>query len=91
VPYAKKKQGLELVLGRNVVGHFLFAKLILPYLVNAAKSSPPSTVRVIFYGSSIIELCTSQRRRILRPAPLPVTKSGTTESESWEVVFYLFL
>jgi NAD(P)-dependent dehydrogenase (short-subunit alcohol dehydrogenase family) len=52
---AKTKQEIELILGVDTVGHFLLTKLLLPYLQVAASSAPKDSVRVIFYGSPIIE------------------------------------
>ena len=40
------KQGLELQLGTNCVGPFLFTKLLTPLLVKTAKTSPVGAVRV---------------------------------------------
>lgn len=47
----KTAQGFELNLGTNTIGTFLFTKLLLPTLVNTAKTSPKSSVRVIWVSS----------------------------------------
>ena len=51
----KTHQGIEMITGVNIVGHFLLTKLLLPYLVSAAKTAPEGSVRVIMYGSPVIE------------------------------------
>lgn len=49
-------QGLELMMGTNCVGPFLFTKLLLPILLRTAKISPKDDVRVVFASSGIIEI-----------------------------------
>ncbi|KAH8794403.1 hypothetical protein DL96DRAFT_1724077 [Flagelloscypha sp. PMI_526] len=45
-------QGWDLQFGTNVVDHFLLIKLLLPTLLDAARSSPAGTVRNVNAGSS---------------------------------------
>ncbi|KAE9365733.1 NAD(P)-binding protein [Stipitochalara longipes BDJ] len=52
---SKTVQGYELQLGTNCIGTFLFTQLLTPILLSTAKSSPPSTVRVIWVSSSAAE------------------------------------
>ncbi|KAJ0121358.1 Short-chain dehydrogenase/reductase [Diaporthe amygdali] len=47
----KTAQGYELNLGTNTIGTFLLTKLLLPTLLNTAKSSPKDSVRVIWVSS----------------------------------------
>ncbi|KNG83843.1 putative short-chain dehydrogenase [Aspergillus nomiae NRRL 13137] len=49
-------QGYELQLGTNVVGPFLFTKLLYPALVRAAADSPPNSVRVVWLSSSAVRM-----------------------------------
>ncbi|KFA63727.1 hypothetical protein S40285_09126 [Stachybotrys chlorohalonatus IBT 40285] len=51
---SKTKQGLELQLGVNCVGPFLFTKLLSPTIAATAKTSPASSVRVVWVSSSAI-------------------------------------
>lgn len=45
-------QGYELQLGTNVLGHFLFMKVLMPILISTAKVAPTGSVRVVFVSSS---------------------------------------
>lgn len=45
-------QGLELQLGTNNVGHFLFTKYLEPILKQTARTTPSGNVRVIWVSSS---------------------------------------
>ncbi|KAE8381858.1 hypothetical protein BDV26DRAFT_254758 [Aspergillus bertholletiae] len=49
-------QGYELQLGTNVIGPFLFTKLLHPALVRAAVESPPNSVRVVWLSSSAVKI-----------------------------------
>lgn len=49
-------QGYELQLGTNVVGPFLFTKLLYPALARAAADSPPGSVRVVWLSSSAVRM-----------------------------------
>jgi retinol dehydrogenase-12 len=48
---AKTKQGFELQLGTNVIGHHALTVLLTPLILQTAKSSPPGSVRVIWTSS----------------------------------------
>ncbi|KAI1102528.1 hypothetical protein F4804DRAFT_312796 [Jackrogersella minutella] len=52
---AKTKQGYELQLGVNCIGAFALTKFLTPTLVSTAKTSPPSSIRVIWVSSSAAE------------------------------------
>lgn len=55
-PPPKTKQGLELGLGVNCVGTFLFTRLVTPRLVATARTEAvPSTVRVVWTASFAVE------------------------------------
>ncbi|KZT27891.1 NAD(P)-binding protein [Neolentinus lepideus HHB14362 ss-1] len=45
-------QGYDLQFGTNVLGHFYFTKLLIPTLVETAKTTPEGKVRVITTSSS---------------------------------------
>lgn len=47
----KTPQGHEIHLGVNVIGTYLFTRLLTPILVETAKSEPPNTVRVVWVSS----------------------------------------
>lgn len=49
-------QGHELQLATNCLGPYLFTQLLLPTLVQTAKSQPPATVRVIWTSSIAVDL-----------------------------------
>jgi NAD(P)-dependent dehydrogenase (short-subunit alcohol dehydrogenase family) len=46
------KQGYELQLGTNCLGHFAFTRLLTPLLVQTARSSAKGNVRVVWVSSS---------------------------------------
>ncbi|EWZ28651.1 uncharacterized protein FOBCDRAFT_262650 [Fusarium oxysporum Fo47] len=50
-PGSVTKQGHELTLGTNNLGHYLFTELITPLLVETARIAPKDTVRVVWLGS----------------------------------------
>ncbi|KAL8791120.1 MAG: hypothetical protein Q9195_006064 [Heterodermia aff. obscurata] len=52
----KTAQGHEIHLGVNVIGTFLFTKLLTPTLVATAKSEPPNTVRVVWVSPLGLEM-----------------------------------
>jgi NAD(P)-dependent dehydrogenase (short-subunit alcohol dehydrogenase family) len=52
----KTKQGIEYHLGVNSVGHVLLEKLLRPALVEATKTAPKGSVRVIWPASILVEL-----------------------------------
>jgi NAD(P)-dependent dehydrogenase (short-subunit alcohol dehydrogenase family) len=49
---SKTKQGYELQLGINNLGHFLFTHFLTPTLQQTAKTAPKDSVRVIWVSSS---------------------------------------
>lgn len=49
---SKTKQGYELQLGTNRIGHFLFTKLLHPILAETAKEAPADSVRVAWTSSN---------------------------------------
>lgn len=49
-------QGHEIHLATNCLGPFLLTQLLLPVLVNTAKVSPESTVRVVFTTSGVVDM-----------------------------------
>lgn len=51
---SKTKQGWELQLGTNCLGHYAFTKLLTPLLIQTAKSSEPGSVRVVWVSSSAV-------------------------------------
>jgi len=51
----KTKQGYEMQLGINCVGHFLFTKKLTPLLQASAKTSPAGSTRVMWVASSAAE------------------------------------
>jgi len=53
---SKDAQGHELQMGTNCLGHFLFAKLLLPRLVETAKTAPAGSVRVTWASSGAVSL-----------------------------------
>ncbi|KAH7369374.1 retinol dehydrogenase [Plectosphaerella cucumerina] len=48
---SRTAQGYELQLGVNVLGHFLFIKLLTPLLRETAKTAPVNSVRVVWVSS----------------------------------------
>jgi NAD(P)-dependent dehydrogenase (short-subunit alcohol dehydrogenase family) len=48
---SKTKQGFELQLGTNVIGHHVLTVLLTPLILETAKISPPGSVRVIWTSS----------------------------------------
>lgn len=54
-PHRKTKQGIEIHLGINCVGHVLLTKLLLPLLTATAKACPENSVRVIWPASIMCE------------------------------------
>lgn len=50
-PGSVTKQGYELTLGTNNLGHYFFTELVKPLLIETAKIAPKNSVRVIWLGS----------------------------------------
>ncbi|PVH76768.1 NAD(P)-binding protein [Cadophora sp. DSE1049] len=56
-PYGTvSKQGHEIHMATNCLGHFLLTKMLLPILLRTAKSSPEASVRVVYTSSGIIDI-----------------------------------
>ena len=53
---SKTKQGYELQLGTNCVGHYAFTKLLTPLLVKTARDSETGSVRVVWVSSSAADV-----------------------------------
>ncbi|KAF5003321.1 hypothetical protein FDECE_10120 [Fusarium decemcellulare] len=53
---SKTKQGYELQLGVNCLASFLFTQILTPLMAQTARSEPPGAVRVLWVGSSAVEL-----------------------------------
>ncbi|KAH7312660.1 retinol dehydrogenase [Stachybotrys elegans] len=52
---SKTKQGYELQMGTNTLGHFLFVHFLTPLLKQTAKVSPPNSVRIVWVSSMSID------------------------------------
>ncbi|KAH8820116.1 hypothetical protein F5884DRAFT_839877 [Xylogone sp. PMI_703] len=52
---SKTKQGYELQLGTNCLAPHLFTKLLLPLMIETAKTSPAGSVRIVDVSSSAAE------------------------------------
>ncbi|KFA67610.1 hypothetical protein S40285_09653 [Stachybotrys chlorohalonatus IBT 40285] len=52
----KTKQGHDIQFGTNVLGPFLLTKLLIPTLVQTARSSPRNSIRVLWAASSGIQV-----------------------------------
>jgi len=55
-PGSKSTQGFELQYATNILGPYLFTKLLLPILKKTAASSPKGSVRVSWAGSLAVDL-----------------------------------
>ena len=55
-PGSVTSQGHEMHMGTNCLGPFLLTKLLLPVLIQTAKSSPQDSVRIVFASSGIIDI-----------------------------------
>lgn len=53
---SKTEQGHDMQFGTNVLGPHLLSKLLMPTLVNTAKTSPANSVRVIWASSLAIQV-----------------------------------
>ncbi|KAK9366934.1 hypothetical protein V1509DRAFT_628415 [Lipomyces kononenkoae] len=49
-------QGHEMHMGTNCLGPYLLTKLLLPILIQTAKSSPKNSIRIVFTSSGIIDI-----------------------------------
>lgn len=57
-PGSKGAQGMDLTYQTNILGPFLFTKLLLPILKRTAESEPEGSVRVSWAGSLAVDLAT---------------------------------
>ncbi|EED20091.1 short-chain dehydrogenase, putative [Talaromyces stipitatus ATCC 10500] len=51
VPYEETKDGFEMQLAVNYIGHFLLTKLLRPILVTTSKLAPKGEVRIVNVSS----------------------------------------
>ena len=85
----KTAQGYEWHFGVNVMGPFLFTKLLTPTLVGTAKSEPANTVRVVWVCSLGTEVTGEKSHGItldyLNYWPLlsPLERYGVTKAGNW--------
>lgn len=86
---AKTKQGHEQHLGVNVLGVFLFTKLLAPILAHTARAEPAGTVRVVWVASLGTEICGETEKGLTAeyvrywPALSPLERYGVTKAGSW--------
>ncbi|KAH7321293.1 retinol dehydrogenase [Stachybotrys elegans] len=52
---SKTKQGYELQVGTNSLGHFLFIKFLTPIILETAKTAPKGSVRIVWVSSVSID------------------------------------
>ncbi|KAK0119645.1 hypothetical protein ONS95_011083 [Cadophora gregata] len=50
------KQGHEMHIATNCLGHFLLTNMLLPVLLSTVKSSPDASVRVVYTSSGIMDI-----------------------------------
>ena len=55
-PGSVTAQGHEIHMGTNCLGPYLLTKLLLPILIETAKSAPKNSVRIVFTSSGIIDM-----------------------------------
>lgn len=85
----KTAQGHELHLGVNVIGVFLFSKLLTPTLVATAKTEPPNTVRVVWVSSMGTEVIGEKSCGISLdylkywPSMSPLERYGLSKAGNW--------
>ncbi|KAF2158979.1 hypothetical protein M409DRAFT_30513 [Zasmidium cellare ATCC 36951] len=82
-------QGHEIHLGVNVLGQFLFTKLLTPKLVATAKAEPANTVRVVWVSSLGLEMIGEQDYGITTkyvdywPSLKPLERYGLSKAGNW--------
>ncbi|MCJ1458435.1 hypothetical protein MMC28_008807 [Mycoblastus sanguinarius] len=85
----KTAQGHEIHLGVNVIGTFLFTKLLTPTLVATAKTEPLNTVRVVWVSSLGTETISEKSYGISLdyldywPALKPLERYGISKAGNW--------
>jgi NAD(P)-dependent dehydrogenase (short-subunit alcohol dehydrogenase family) len=70
------KQGHELQVATNCLGHYLFTQLLIPVLRATAKTAPPASVRVIWTTSQTMDLAAPKGGMIMSEITTP-TKDQT--------------
>ena len=86
---AKTAQGYEQHFGVNIMGPFLFTKLLTPTLVSTAQSEPAGTVRVVWVCSLGTEVTGEKSVGISLdylnywPALTPLERYGVTKAGNW--------
>ncbi|PQE23618.1 short-chain dehydrogenase protein [Rutstroemia sp. NJR-2017a BVV2] len=66
------KQGYELQMATNCLGHYLFTQLLIPALRAAAKNTPPASVRVVWTTSQSMDLAAPNGAMIMSEITTPV-------------------
>ncbi len=85
----KTAQGYEWHFGVNVMGPFLFTKILTPTLVATAKSEPANTVRVVWVCSLGTEVTGEKSHGITLdylnywPSLSPLERYGVTKAGNW--------
>ena len=85
----KTAQGYEIHLGVNVIGVFLFTKLLTPTLVATARSELPNTVRVVWVSSMGTEMIGERSCGISLdylnywPSISPLKRYGLSKAGNW--------
>ena len=85
----KTAQGHELHLGVNVLGVFLFTKLLTPTLIATARTEPTNTVRVVWVSSLGTEIVGEKDKGIsfdyvkYWPAISPLERYGISKAGNW--------
>nr|ANM86497.1 putative short-chain dehydrogenase/reductase [Cladonia uncialis subsp. uncialis]AUW31407.1 putative short-chain dehydrogenase/reductase [Cladonia uncialis subsp. uncialis] len=85
----KTAQGYEVHFGVNIMGPFLFTKLLTPLLVATAKTEPANTVRVVWVCSLGTEVTGEKSHGISLdylkywPSISPLERYGVTKAGNW--------
>lgn len=85
----KTTQDHEIHMGVNIIGTFLFTKLLTPTLVSTAKIEPPNTVRVVWVSSLGTEMVGEKFYGITLdylkywPACKPLERYGISKAGNW--------
>ncbi|XXH02068.1 hypothetical protein Hte_008433 [Hypoxylon texense] len=86
---SKTVQGHEVHLGVNVLGPYLFTRLLTPLLVSTARLLPPGTVRVVWVSSMGTEAVGEMSRGLSPdyvhywPLLSPLERYGTSKAGNW--------
>ncbi|TQS32900.1 hypothetical protein Golomagni_06772, partial [Golovinomyces magnicellulatus] len=82
-------QGYEIHMGVNVLGTFLFTKLLTPKLITTAKSEPPNTVRIVWVSSLGLETVGEKDLGLTPeyldywPSLSPLERYGISKAGNW--------